>query len=167
MGTSISLKAAAAAYVVHLGATGSKPSTIGTVQRTLALLTGAMGEDKEVGKILPVHVDGFYKSEAATMLKGKPRATASILQIRRIVRAALVWWHEQGYSDRVPLPAIERTIQDKHDHAAAKRAAKAAGAETGAETPADEPGAEAPDATPTETPTEPATTTDASAAEVA
>ena len=129
MGTSISLKAAAAAYVVHLGAVGKKPSTIGTVKRTLDLLVVALGEDKEVGKILAVHVDGFYKSEAATMLKGKPRATASVLQIRRIVRAALVWWHEQGYSERVPLPAEQKAIQDKHERAAEKRATKVSGDE--------------------------------------
>jgi len=122
--TSITLKAASAAYVVHLGAVGKKPSTIGTVKRTLDLLTEAMGEDKEVGKILPVHVDGFYKSEEATMLKGKPRAQASVLQIRRIVRAALVWWHEQGYTARLPLPAAEKAIQDKHANAAARRAKK-------------------------------------------
>ena len=160
MGTSISLKAASAAYVVHLGATGSKPSTVGTVKRTLDLLTEAMGEDKEVGKILPVHVDGFYKSEAATMLKGKPRATASILQIRRIVRAALVWWHEQGYSERLALPAVERTIQEKHAHAAEKRAKKGTAADAGTE-----PAIEPTDETPAETPAEVAPATDAPAAE--
>ena len=161
----MTLKAAAAAYVVHLGANGSKPSTIGTVKRTLDLLTEAMGEDKEVGKILPVHVDGFYKSEAATMLKGKPRATASVLQIRRIVRAALVWWHEQGYSDKLPLPASERAIQAKHEHAAEKRSKKSATTDASTE-PA--PAVEPTDATPTDaTPTEPAAATDAPAATVA
>ena len=122
--TSITLKAASAAYIVHLGAVGKKPSTLGTVKRTLDLLTEAMGEDKEVGKILPVHVAAFYKSESATILKGKPRAEASVLQIRRIVRAALVWWHEQGYSERLPLPAAEKAIQEKHANAAEKRAKK-------------------------------------------
>jgi len=156
MGTSISLKAAAAAYVVHLGANGSKPSTVGTVKRTLDLLVEALGEDKEVGKILAVHVDGFYKSEAATMLKGKPRATASILQIRRIVRAALVWWHEQGYSERLALPAEQRAIQDKHEHAAEKRAKKG--------TAKDEaPAAEPTDASSAETPAETLAGTDAGA----
>ena len=86
-----------------------------------------MGEDKEVGKILAVHVNSFYASEAATMLKGKPRATASVLQIRRIVRAALVWWHEQGYSARLPLPAAEKVIQEKHANAAERRAKKGKG----------------------------------------
>ena len=129
--TSITLKAASAAYIVHLGAVGKKPSTLGTVKRTLDLLTEAMGEDKEVAKILPVHVAAFYKSESATMLKGKPRAEASVLQIRRIVRAALVWWHEQGYSARLPLPASERAIQEKHANAAEKRAKKGTAADAG------------------------------------
>ena len=144
--TSITLKAASAAYIVHLGAVGKKPSSIGTVKRTLDLLTEAMGEDKEVAKILPVHVAAFYKSESATMLKGKPRAEASVLQIRRIVRAALVWWHDQGYSDRLPLPASEKAIQEKHANAAEKRAKKGTAADVG---------------------TEPAPTTEADAATVA
>ena len=131
--TSITLKAASAAYIVHLGAVGKKPSTLGTVKRTLDLLTEAMGEDKEVGKILPVHVAAFYKSESATILKGKPRAEASVLQIRRIVRAALVWWHEQGYSDRLPLPASEKAIQEKHANAAEKRAKKGTAADASTE----------------------------------
>ena len=122
----ITLKAGAVAYLVHLEAIGKKPSTLGTAKRTLDLLITHMGEDKEVGKILPVHVSGFYKSEIATTLKGKPRAEASVLQIRRIVRAALVWWHEQGYSQRLALPAAEKVIQDKHANAAARRAKKAA-----------------------------------------
>ena len=159
MGTSITLKAAAAAYVVHLGAKGAKPSTIGTVKRTLDLLVEALGEEKEVGKILAVHVDGFYKSEAATMLKGKPRATASILQIRRIVRAALVWWHEQGYSDKLALPAAERVIQEKHAHAAEKRAKKGTAADAGTEP------TETTEPAPTDLPAEAAPATDAPAAE--
>ena len=120
----ITLKAGAAAHLVHLEAIGKKPSTLGTAKRTLDLLVAHMGEDKEVGKILPVHVDAFFKSEAATMLKGKPRAEASVLQIRRIVRAALVWWHEQGYCAKLPLPAAEKAIQEKHANAVARQATK-------------------------------------------
>ena len=120
----ITLKAGAASHLVHLEAIGKKPSTLGTAKRTLDLLVGHMGEDKEVGKILPVHVATFYKSEAATMLKGKPRAEASVLQIRRIVRTALVWWHEQGYCAKLPLPSSEKAIQEKHANAVARRATK-------------------------------------------
>ncbi|MBT7165062.1 MAG: hypothetical protein HN904_19950 [Victivallales bacterium] len=108
MSTSINLKDGAAQYIEHLEAVGKKPSTVGTARRTMDLFVGHLGEGKEVAKILPVHVAGFFKSEAATTLNEKPRAKASILQIRRIVRSALVFWHEQGLLDNVPLPKTEK-----------------------------------------------------------
>ena len=112
MGTSMNLKEATAQYIQHLVDDGQKASTVGTARRTLDLLIADMGEAKEVGKILPVHVASFFKSEAATMQPGKggpkPRAAASVLQIRRIVRSALVWWCEQGYAETVALPKDER-----------------------------------------------------------
>lgn len=108
MSTTMNLKEASGAYLEHLKAIGKKASTIGTAKRTLDLLVSEMGEAKEVGKILPVHVDRFFKSEAATMLNGKPRADASKLQIKRIIRQALVWWKEQEWSERLPLPGDER-----------------------------------------------------------
>jgi hypothetical protein len=141
----ITLKAGTAAHLVHLEAIGKKRSTIGTAKRTLELLVAQMGEDKEIGKILPVHVAAFFKSEAATMLKGKPRAEASVKQIRRIVRAALVWWHEQGYSEKLPLPASEKAIQEKHANAETRRAKKGAKKDASTE-PATEPATETTDA---------------------
>ena len=108
MGTSINLKEATAQYIQHLTDEGQKPSTIGTARRTLDMLIEEMGEQKEVGKILTVHVAAFLKSEAATLLKGKPRAEASVLQIRRIVRAALVWFHQQDWLEVLPLPKDEK-----------------------------------------------------------
>ena len=95
-------------FIEHLEAIGKKASTIGTTKRTLKLFEEHLGADKVIAKIMPVHVSGFFKSEAATTLRGKPRAKASIRQIRRIVRSALVWWHEQGYVASVPLPKEER-----------------------------------------------------------
>ena len=112
MSTSMNLKDAAAQYIQRLETTGQKPSTVGTAKRTLDLLIAEMGAGKVVDKILPVHIAGFFKSEAATVQPGKdgpkPRAQASILQIRRIVRSALVWWQGQGYLDAVPLPKTEQ-----------------------------------------------------------
>jgi len=114
MSTSKTLKDAVALYIQHLEETGQKPSTVGTAKRSLDLLIADMGEGKAVDKILPLHTAGFFKSEAATMQPGKdgpkPRAQASILQIRRIVRAALVWCHEQGWAKSVPLPASEKAF---------------------------------------------------------
>ena len=110
--TTVTLKDACGRYLEHLKSIGKKPSTLGTAKRTLDLLIAEMGETKEVGKILPLHVDKFFKSEASTMQTGKdgpkPRADASQLQIKRIVRSALVWWKNENYSERLPLPATEK-----------------------------------------------------------
>ena len=140
MATVITLKDAATKYIEHLEAIGKKPSTLGTTRRTLDLLAIHMGESKEVGKILTVHVSGFFKSEAATMQPGKdgprPRAEASILQIRRIVRSALVWWHKQGFfSGEVPLPNSEKRYLEprKDDKATDTKNAPATG-QTAADT---------------------------------
>ena len=104
----ITLKTACEKYLAALKERGQKPSTIGTAERTLALLLAEMGESKEVGKIMTVHVSKFYNSEAVNKLNGKPRAEPSVLQIRRIVRASLVWFHEQGWINSVPLPSSEK-----------------------------------------------------------
>ena len=110
--TTVTLKDACGRYLEHLKAIGKKPSTIGTARRTLDLLIAEMGEDKEVGKILPLHVDKFFRSDAATTQSGKdgpkPRAEASQLQIKRIVRSAIVWWHGENYSKTVALPKNEK-----------------------------------------------------------
>ena len=108
MAKELTLQAGIEEYIEHLGAIGKKASTIGTATRTLKLFEEHLGADKVIAKIMPVHVAGFFKSEPAATLKGKPRAKASILQIRRIVRSALVWWHEQGYVASVPLPKDEK-----------------------------------------------------------
>jgi hypothetical protein len=137
MGTSRNLKEAAAQYIQHLEQTGQKPSTVGTARRTLDLLVADMGEGKAVEKILPVHVAAFFKSEAATLQPGKdgpkPRAQASILQIRRIVRAALVWCHEQGWSKSVAVPASERGFLEGRKGKRMKAAESAAPAVPAAE----------------------------------
>ena len=113
----MTLKEACEKYVASQEEKGQSASTLGTIRRTLNLLTGEMGEDKEVEKILPVHVDKFFKSEAATMQPGKdgmkPRAEPSVLQIRRIVRMAIVWWHEEKLIERLPLPGADKKFTEK------------------------------------------------------
>ena len=52
-------------------------------------------------------------------------AEASILQIRRIVRGALVVWHEQGLLDNVPLPKTEKMFPEPHKNGKATAEAKA------------------------------------------
>ena len=107
-------------YIEHLGAIGKKASTVGTAKRTMALFQENLGAKKVIAKIMPVHVAGFFKSDAATTLRDKPRAKASILQIRRIVRGALVFWQEQGYLDSVPLPKDEKKFLEPSKNPKAK-----------------------------------------------
>ena len=120
------LKEACEAYNAHMKEKGQSASTLGTIQRTLALMLEEMGENREVGKILPVHVDKFFKSEKATMQPGKdgmkPRAQASVLQIRRITRMALVWWKEAGYTERLAVPGEEKRLVEKAERLATERA---------------------------------------------
>jgi len=124
--TTMTLKEACEAYLGHMKEKGQSPSTLGTIQRTFALLLEEMGESREVGKILPVHVDKFFKSEKATMQPGKdgmkPRAQASVLQIRRITRMALVWWKEAGYTERLAVPGEEKRLVEKAERLATERA---------------------------------------------
>jgi len=121
-------------YIAHLVATGQKPSTVGTAKRSLALLEEALGAKKGIAKIMPVHVAGFFRSEAATMQPAKegpkPRAEASVLQIRRIVRNALVWWQGQDYLETVPLPKNERRFIEPRQGRKAKAETTKATAET-------------------------------------
>jgi len=124
------LKEACEAYAAHMKEKGQSASTLGTLQRTLALMMEEMGESREVGKIMPVHVDKFFKSEKATMQPGKdgmkPRAQASLLQIRRIVRMALVWWKDAGYMERLAVPGTEKAFVEKAEKRAAEQAEAAA-----------------------------------------
>ncbi len=125
MGNELKLHGGIEEFIEHLGAIGKKASTVGTATRTLKLFEEHLGADKVIAKIMPVHVSGFFKSEAATTLKGKPRAKASILQIRRIVRSALVWWHQKGYMSSVPLPKDEKRFieQQRTENAVAATSA--------------------------------------------
>ena len=107
-------------YIEHLTAIGKKASTVGTAKRTMALFQENLGANKVIAKIMPVHVAGFFKSDAATTLRDKPRAKASILQIRRIVRGALVFWHEQGHLETVPLPKDEKKFLEPKKNGKAK-----------------------------------------------
>jgi hypothetical protein len=107
----ITITKAAEKFIAHLESLSKSASTIGTVRRTLDLLIANLGEEKIVAKILPVHTGKFFKSEAATMQSGKdgmrPRAEASIKQIRRITRQFLIWTAEQGYVKKAPVPRDE------------------------------------------------------------
>ena len=103
-------------FIDHLEKTGKKASTLGTSRRALDLLIANLGEDKVMSKILPVHISKFFNGDSVLQQPGKdglkPRASASIKQIRRITRQLLFWSVEQKYIDNAPLPKDEIGLGD-------------------------------------------------------
>ena len=106
----------AQAYLAHLEEQGRSSSTCGTAKRALALLVTHLGPDREVGDVAGKALDGFFASEAATKLRDKPRAPASIAQLRGIVRATFAWWQQRPPAARpaprlAPAPAPTRATK--------------------------------------------------------
>ncbi len=110
MTTNIYLPKAVEKYVDGLVTKGQTENTVGTARRILARFTEKLGADKVVANILPVHVAGFYAAATAAKSNGKPMAKATALQIKRVVRAFLVWAQEQNYIDRLAVPGDEKEI---------------------------------------------------------
>jgi hypothetical protein len=100
----MTISAIAEVYLAHLAANGRSPSTCATTKRTLALLVAHLGADRKVGDVVAEDLEGFFASEAATKQRGKPRAAASVAQLRGIVRAAFAWWQQDV---RTPTPTSE------------------------------------------------------------
>jgi hypothetical protein len=102
----------AQAYLRHLEVAGKTPSTCATTKRSLALFVAHLGADREVGEVVAEDLEGFFASEAATKQRGKPRAAASIAQLRGIVRAAFAWWQQRPPATPpalVPAPVVVPT----------------------------------------------------------
>jgi len=119
------LKTAIETYLAEINSSGKAKSTKYTFGNCLGIMQTHFGGDKEVGKILPVHMAGYFKSEAVTMMKSKdgtkPRATATVLQIRRIARQFLVWAVDQKLLDKLPLPKDEAEIANRKARAQEKK----------------------------------------------
>lgn len=99
-------------YTKQLEAEGKKPSTVKTTGRILKRLIETWGEQKELEKVLPVHVAGFFNGDATTGRGSEANASQSavqtVLQIRRTVRHFLLWCQAQGWIKDVPLPKDEK-----------------------------------------------------------
>ncbi len=97
-------------YLEYLKSQGKKESTINTIGRLLKLVVTHQGEQKQMGKILPAHIAGFFKSDLATKVKDRPMAEPTKLQIRRVTRQFLVWAFETGIIVKLPLPKDEMKL---------------------------------------------------------
>jgi len=123
------LKEACDAYIAHLRESGVAKNSINSYAWNLRLLVSFMGEDKELTKIMPVHISNFYRSELVTSKSDADgnkveRTTGSISQIKRVVRWALSWFFDQGWIEKIPLPAEEKRILEESAASPGKRSRK-------------------------------------------
>jgi len=114
----ITIKEAAEKYLAHLKELGKNERTIVTYGRHLDLAIEHLGEDKDITKILAVHVAAFFKSDAVNKLirepkkegdprQERPRSHHTIDQTKRVFRMMLVFCKEQGWVEKVALPKTE------------------------------------------------------------
>ena len=114
----ITIKEAAEKYLAHLKELGKNERTVETYGRHLDLAIAHFGEGKDIGKILPVHVSAFFKSDAVNKLirepkkegeerRERPRSHHTVSQTLRVTRQMLVFCKDQGWTDKVPLPKSE------------------------------------------------------------
>ena len=114
----ITIKEAAEKYLANLREVGKNERTIYTYNKDLELALAFFGPDKDIAKILPVHVAAFFKSDIVNKLiyepkkegearRERPKSPITITKTRRVFRQMLVFCKDQGLLDRVPLPKDE------------------------------------------------------------
>jgi hypothetical protein len=114
----ITIKQAAEKYVAHLTELGKNERTVITYGRHLDLAITHFGEDKDIAKVLPVHVAAFFKSDAVNKLirepkkegearAERPRSHHTIAQTKRVFRMMLGFCKEQGWVEKVAIPKAD------------------------------------------------------------
>ncbi len=103
------LKQTAEAYLEHLAAGGTKPSTLKIYRKSLDLAVTHFGGERKLNSILVPHVGKFYASTAVNILpSGKPRADLTVKQTKRVFRQCLKFAKEQGWiTNNLPIPKAE------------------------------------------------------------
>ncbi len=114
----VTIKEATEQYLAHLRTIGKNERTIYTYGKDLELAVAYFGEEKDIAKIMPVHVAQFFKADNVNKLirepkeAGKPRqerpkSPITITKTKRVFRMMLVFCKDQGWLDKVPLPKDE------------------------------------------------------------
>ena len=130
------LHEAAQAYLDHLKGEGKKERTLYTYGKDFEQIEAFFGADRKLKGILAPHVGKFLRSDALLKLpSGKDRSKPTVEKTKRVLRMFLVWAHETGLIDKLPLPkgtAMGRSAKNKggrqHDKRRKQRASAAAGA---------------------------------------
>ena len=106
---SVTLKDTVPGFIEHLRALGKKKGTVHSYGKDMELAVNFFGEDKRVSAILPVHVSKFFASDYVNKKpNGAEKAELTIEKTKRVFRQFLVWAHEQGTIQDIPLPKSEK-----------------------------------------------------------
>ena len=115
------LHEAAQAYLEHLKGEGKKETTLYTYGKDLEQIEAFFGTDRKLTSILAPHVAKFLRSDALLKLpSGKERSKPSVDKTKRVLRMFLVWAHESGLIDKLPLPKgtpMGRSVKQEGDGA--------------------------------------------------
>ncbi|MCL4193293.1 MAG: hypothetical protein KJZ87_16275 [Thermoguttaceae bacterium] len=135
------MKEATEQYLAHLRTIGKNERTIYTYGKDLELAVAYFGEDKDIAKIMPVHVAQFFKADTVNKLirepkeagkprQEKPKSPITITKTKRVFRMMLVFCRNQGWLDKVPLPKDELSkVKESAEVEAAEGEQTAASAE--------------------------------------
>ena len=96
---------AAQAYLEHLKGQGKKERTLYTYGKDLEQIEAFFGVDRKLTGILAPQVGKFFRSHALLKFpSGKERSQPTVEKTKRVLRMFLVWAHETGQIDKLPLP---------------------------------------------------------------
>ena len=114
----ITLKQAVEKYMEYLAACGKTERTQYTYHMDLKLALEHFGEDKDIAKLIPAQVAGFFKSDLVTKVpkSGRDKSEITITKTRRVFRQMLVFCRDQKWIDKIPLTKDELArVKDKAD----------------------------------------------------
>jgi hypothetical protein len=104
----ITLKNAIDAYLAHLAENEAKETTIKVYKRVLDLALNHFGAEKKLTAIMVPHAGKFFKSQAVNFHPtGRPKASPTVKQIKRVFRQCLEFAKERGWIAVLPIPKLD------------------------------------------------------------
>ena len=102
------LKEVAEDYIDSLLFSKAKASSIKVYHKALDLAVAHFGEQRKIDSIMVPHVGKYYASKEVNFLSnGKPKAEATVKQIKRVFRQCLDFAFKQGLIASLPVPKAE------------------------------------------------------------
>ena len=103
------LKEAVEKYMENLEVEGKTERTRYTYMMDLKLALEHFGEGKDISKLIPAQVAGFFKSDLVTKVpkSGRDKSEITITKTKRVFRQMLVFCRDQGLIEKLPLTKDE------------------------------------------------------------